>query len=172
MDERSFKIAQDADILHQFITQKSAILEKVKGTFLFPYLINMDYLIGKMENVMVTQDPIEELVPYLNTIEGINRTLQVQLNRENLIDWEVFKLDIHFSQTDWDSISKDKYSLQGQKFNFEELSIYLLLKFAGNNVDMLIFGIIDGKIIPQEKVQYFLDNDAKIKDTKITLGLI
>ena len=36
MDERSFKITQNAEILHMYAVQKAAILQKIKNTFLFP----------------------------------------------------------------------------------------------------------------------------------------
>lgn len=171
MDETSFKVQQNVEVLQNYAMQKTLILNKIKGTFLFPYLLNMQYMVGTIENVKVTEDPIDELAPYLNTIEGINRTLKVNFNRENLIDWEIFKLEVFFTQTDWAGIQQDKYTTQDNPGNFKEMVIYLLLKFSGQNLNLLIFGIIEGKIIPQEKVQYFLDNDAKILETKKELGI-
>lgn len=171
VNEESFKVKQNTDILQQYLMQKSVILEKVKGTYLFPYILNMQYLVGIIENVKVTDDPIETLAPYLNTLEGINRTLKVNFNRENLIDWEVFKLDVYFSQTDWDNINKDKYFGQGNVPAFDELKIYLLIKIYGNSLDLIIFGIIDNHVIKQDKIQYFLDNDPKVLETKRELSL-
>lgn len=171
INEESFKIRQNADILQQYLMQKAVILEKVKGTYLFPYILNMKYLVGIIENVKITEDPIDTIAPYLNTLEGINRTLKVNFNRENLIDWEMFKLDVRFSKTNWEALNQDKYSGQGQAPTFEELTIYLLIKIAGNNLDLIIFGIIDGHIVKQDKIQYFLDNDPKILETKRELNL-
>lgn len=157
MDERSFKIAQNAEILQIYTVQKAALLQKIKNTFLFPYMLNMQYLVGTIENVKVTEDPIELLAPYLNTLEGINRTLNVNFNRENLIDWEIFKLDVYFTEE--------------QKMDFNEMQIYLLVKLSGNNLDYIIFGILGNYIVKQDKVIYFLDNDPKILETKKEFGL-
>lgn len=171
MDERSFKITQNAEILHMYAVQKAAILQKIKNTFLFPYLLNMQYLVGTLENVKVTEDPIELLAPYLNTLEGVNRTLKVNFNRENLIDWEVFKHTVYFTKEQIITSSELPYFEEEQNTKANELQIYLLLKLAGNNLDFIIFGIIDNKILKQDKIIYFLDNDPKVLETKKELQI-
>ena len=61
-----YKTEQNALILEQYLLQKSNLLEKLKNTFLFSYLLNMEYLVGNIESVKITDDPVEELSPYLN----------------------------------------------------------------------------------------------------------
>ena len=170
MDEKSFRINQNAEILQMYAVQKASILQKIKNTFLFPYLLNMQYLIGTLENVKITEDPIEQLAPFLNTIDGINKTLKVNFNRENLIDWEVFKHTVYFTKEQIINSNELPYVEQTQNIKASELDIYLLLKLSGNNLDYIIFGIIDNKILKQDKIQYFLDNDPKVLETKKELS--
>ena len=157
--EQNFNIDQNTQILEQYILQKSAILEKLKNTLLLPYLLNMTYMVGNIGSVKVTEDPIEELGPLLNSINGINQTLNVKFTREELVDWEIFKYTIFLFEN-------DEYKIT------EELNIYLLIRLSGNSANLLIFGILDNTIVPSDKCQQVLDNDIKIKDTKIELGLI
>ena len=157
--EQSFKVEQNVQILEQYVLQKGLIIEKLKNTYLFPYLLNMQYMIGNIGSIKVTEDPIEELGPHLNTLEGINKTMEVSFTREELADWEIFKYNIYLFQDE-------------QFINTEELSIYLLLKLTGNSVNLMIFGIINNNIIKTDKCLEVLNNDVKIRDTKIELGLI
>ena len=160
-DDTSFKVSQNIDTLQQYLMQKSNIIQKLKSTFLFPYLLNMEYLVGTIENVKITDDPIDELSPYLNTINGINKILQVNFNRENLTDWEVFRFVHH--------ITNDENPMN---IINTQLNIYILLKFKNNSLDLLMFGIIEGRVLKQDKVAVFLDNDIQIQETKRDLGLI
>ena len=146
-----------AIILEQYLLQKSNILEKVKRTFLFPYLLNMEYLVGYLESVKVTEDPIEEIAPYLNIQDGINQTLKVKFNREELLDWELFRLKTMFYP---------------DEYNSYELKSYILIKISGESLELLIFGILENKIITQDDILKILDSDQKIIETKKLLGLI
>lgn len=151
-----YKTAQNVTTLEQYILQKSNILEKIKKTYLFPYLLNMEYLVGNIDSVKVTDDPVEEISPYLNIQDGINQTLNVKFNREELLDWELFRLSIIFYPTE---------------FQTEELKCYILLRIRGNDLDLLIFGIINNRILKQDKIIPILNEDEKIKETKLLLGL-
>ena len=160
--EQNFKIQQNIQVLEQYTLQKSIILNKVKTTYILPYLLNMNYMVGELNNVKITENPIDELSPYLNGQDGINKTLNVNFTREELKDWEIFKYTIYLFENE-------------QYTNTDELNIYLLLKIVGNQLNLVIFGLygmFDSRVIGTDKCLQFLDNDIKIKDTKIDLGLI
>jgi hypothetical protein len=58
MTEIDFKVSKNAEILQQYLLQKSAIMDKLKGTYLLPYLLTSQYLVGKLNDVVITDDPI------------------------------------------------------------------------------------------------------------------
>ena len=154
---QKYKTEQNSLILEQYLLQKSNLLEKLKNTFLFSYLLNMEYLVGYLESVKVTEDPIEEISPYLNIQDGINQTLKVKFNREELLNWELFRLKTMFYPDEYTSY---------------ELKSYILIKISGESLELLIFGILENKIIIQDDILKILDSDQKIIETKKLLGLI
>lgn len=151
-----YKTQQHTQILEQYLLQKSNILEKIKNTFLFPYLINMEYLVGQIESIVVTDDPVEELAPYLNIQDGINQKLKVKFTREELLDWELFRLKKTFNPDEYVSY---------------ELSAYILLKISAGQLNLLIFGIMENRIIEQDQIIGILNSDVKIQETKTLLGI-
>lgn len=154
--DTNFKVQQNVNILEQYLLQKSIILDKLKGTFLFPYLLNMEYMIGELNGVKVTENPITELSPYLNTPNGINQTIQTKFTSEELTDWEVFKYTI--------------YLFENEEFiNTEELKIYIVIKIIGNQLNLVVFGLhgVYEPIIIKDKICYdYLEKDVKILETK------
>ena len=149
---QKYKTEANAQTLEQYLLQKSNILEKLKQTSLFPYLLNMEYLIGNLDGVTVTDDPIEEIGPYLNIQDGINQKLNVSFTREELLDWELFRLvTIHCPE--------------GENVNYT-IKSYILLRIINGSLMVLIFGILDNRIIPEKEIMKLLSNDIKIAETK------
>jgi hypothetical protein len=149
---QKYKIESNVQILEQYLLQKSNILEKLKHTELFPYLINMEYLVGNIDSVTVTDDPIEEIGPYLNIQDGINQKLNVSFTREELLDWELFRLvTIHCSEKEGIN---------------HTIKSYVLLRILNGSLMVLIFGILDNRIIPEKEILKLLNSDVKIIETK------
>lgn len=157
MTEIDFKVSKNAEILQQYLLQKSAIMDKLKGTYLLPYLLTSQYLVGKLNDVVITDDPIEELGPYLSIQDGINQKLNVKFTREELKDWEIFRYYIRLPRKDTELI--------------DDLKIFILIKINGNSIDLLIFGIFDFRILDGKTAQSLLDVDVKVIETKKELGL-
>lgn len=141
--------------LEQYLLQKSNLLEKLKSTELFPYLLNMEYLVGNIDSVLITDDPVEELSPYLNIQDGINQKLNVSFTREELLDWELFRLITN--------VCPDEYTSY-------EIKSYILLRILNGKLMVLIFGILENKIIPENEILKLLNGDIKIQETKNQLG--
>lgn len=157
MTEIDFKVHKNAEVLQQYLLQKTAIMEKLKGTYLLPYLLTMQYLVGSINSVMVTDDPVEDIAPYLNIQDGINQKLNVKFTREELKDWEIFRYFIRIPRKDTELI--------------DELKIYILIKINGNSIDLLIFGIFDFRILDSKTATALLESDIKVIETKKELGL-
>lgn len=157
MTEIDFKIHKNAEVLQQYLLQKTAIMEKLKGTYLLPYLLTMQYLVGSINGVTVTDDPVEDIAPYLNIQDGINQKLNVKFTREELKDWEIFRYFIHIPRKDTELI--------------DELKIYILIKINGNSIDLLIFGLFDFRILDSKTATALLESDIKVIETKKELGL-
>lgn len=154
---QKYKTEQNALILEQYLLQKSNLLEKLKNTFLFSYLLNMEYLVGNIESVKITDDPVEELSPYLNIQDGINQKLNVKFTSEELYDWELFRLKTMFYPDEYTSY---------------ELRSYILLRISAGKLDLLIFGIMENRILEEKQILSILNQDVKIKETQTILGLI
>lgn len=157
MTESDFKISKNAEVLQQYLLQKSAIMDKLKGTYLLPYLLASQYLVGKLNDVVITDDPVEELGPYLNIQDGINQKLNVKFTREELKDWEIFRYYIRLPRKDTELI--------------DDLKVFILIKINGNSIDLLMFGIFDFRILDSKTAQSLLDVDVKVIETKKELGL-
>lgn len=157
MTEIDFKIHKNAEVLQQYLLQKTAIMEKLKGTYLLPYLLTMQYLVGSINGVTVTDDPVEDIAPYLNIQDGINQKLNVKFTREELKDWEIFRYFIRIPRKDSELI--------------DELKIYILIKINGNSIDLLIFGLFDFRILDSKTATALLESDIKVIETKKELGL-
>lgn len=157
MTEIDFKIHKNAEVLQQYLLQKTAIMEKLKGTYLLPYLLTMQYLVGSINGVTVTDDPVEDIAPYLNIQDGINQKLNVKFTREELKDWEIFRYFIRIPRKDTELI--------------DELKIYILIKINGNSIDLLIFGLFDFRILDSKTATALLESDIKVIETKKELGL-
>lgn len=157
MTEIDFKVSKNAEVLQQYLLQKAAIMEKLKGTYLLPYLLTMQYLVGKLNDVTITDDPVEEIGPYLNIQDGINQKLNVKFTREELKDWEIFRYFIRIPRKDTELI--------------DELKIFILVKINGNSIDLLMFGIFDFRILDGKTSMALLDSDVKVIETKKELGL-
>lgn len=157
MTEIDFKVGKNAEVLQQYLLQKAAIMEKLKGTYLLPYLLTMQYLVGKLNDVIITDDPVEEIGPYLNIQDGINQKLNVKFTREELKDWEIFRYFIRIPRKDTELI--------------DELKIFILVKINGNSIDLLTFGIFDFRILDGKTSMALLDSDIKVIETKKELGL-
>ena len=157
MTEIDFKIHKNAEVLQQYLLQKTAIMEKLKGTYLLPYLLTMQYLVGSINGVTVTDDPVEDIAPYLNIQDGINQKLNVKFTREELKDWEIFRYFIRIPRKDTELI--------------DELKIYILIKINGNSIDLLIFGLFDFRILDSKTATALLESDIKVIETKKELRL-
>lgn len=157
MTEIDFKVSKNAEVLQQYLLQKSAIMEKLKGTYLLPYLLTMQYLVGKINDVTITDDPVEEIGPYLNIQDGINQKLNVKFTREELMDWEIFRYFIRIPRKENELI--------------DELKIFLLIKINGNSIDLIMFGLFDFRVLDGKTAQSLLDSDIKVIETKKELGL-
>ena len=158
MTEIDFKVGKNAEVLQQYLLQKTAIMEKLKGTYLLPYLLTMQYLVGKLNDVTITDDPIEEIGPYLNIQDGINQKLNVKFTREELQDWEIFRYFIRIPRKDTELI--------------DELKIFILVKINGNSIDLLTFGIFDFRILDGKTSMALLDSDVKVIETKKALWYV
>ena len=82
----NYKIKVNVDTLQQYLMMKMAIVEKIKNTQLFPYLLEMEYLLGNINGIRVSDDPIEKLGPYLRIQKGINEKLKVNFTRDELLE--------------------------------------------------------------------------------------
>ena len=148
--DQKYKINQITGTFSRYMILKNSLLEKLKNTVLYPYVLNMTYLVGTIDGVKVSEDPLEKLGPYLQIQNGINEKLKISFTREELNNWEVFSLIKHIGKEDF----------------IKELEIYLILNIKHNSLNFLIFSIIDDKIIEQERTCILLDNDERIIETK------
>lgn len=149
--DQNYKLKTNVDTLQQYLMMKTAIIEKVKQTPLFPYLLEMEYLVGSINGIKASEDPIEKLGPYLRIQNGINEKLKVDFTREELLDWEVFRLLI-LLPTDYHT--------------FNEFEVFIILKIQNDNLSFVLFGLINDNIIDAERTLLILDKDDRIQDIK------
>lgn len=147
----NYKIKVNVDTLQQYLMMKMAIVEKIKNTQLFPYLLEMEYLLGNINGIRVSDDPIEKLGPYLRIQKGINEKLKVNFTRDELLEWEVFRLNI----------------LLPTEYNtYNDFEAFIILRIQNDTLNFLIFGIINDNVIDSERTVLLLDRDDRIQDIK------
>ena len=147
----NYKIKVNVDTLQQYLMMKMAIVEKIKNTQLFPYLLEMEYLLGNINGIRVSDDPIEKLGPYLRIQKGINEKLKVNFTRDELLEWEVFRLNI----------------LLPTEYNtYNDFEAFIILRIQNDTLNFLIFGIINDNEIDSERTVLLLDRDDRIQDIK------
>ena len=147
----NYKIKVNVDTLQQYLMMKMAIVEKIKNTQLFPYLLEMEYLLGNINGIRVSDDPIEKLGPYLRIQKGINEKLKVNFTRDELLEWEVFRLNI----------------LLPTEYNtYNDFEAFIILRIQNDTLNFLIFGIINDNVIDSERTILLLDRDDRIQDIK------
>lgn len=147
----NYKIKVNVDTLQQYLMMKMAIVEKIKNTQLFPYLLEMEYLLGNINGIRVSDDPIEKLGPYLRIQKGINEKLKVNFTRDELLEWEVFRLNI----------------LLPTEYNtYNDFEVFIILRIQNDTLNFLIFGIINDNVIDSERTVLLLDRDDRIQDIK------
>lgn len=151
----SYKIKVNVDTLQQYLMMKMAIVEKIKATQLFPYLIEMEYLVGNINGIKVSDDPIEKLGPYLRIQNGINEKMKVNFTREELLEWEVFRLNI---------------LLPTEFHTYNDFEAFIILRIQNDTLSFLVFGIINDNIIEAERTILLLDKDDRILEVKRKLG--
>ena len=154
-NDLNYKIKVNVDTLQQYLMMKMAIVEKIKATQLFPYLLEMEYLLGNINGIRVSDDPIEKLGPYLRIQKGINEKLNVNFTRDELLEWEVFRLNI----------------LLPTEYNtYNDFEAFIILRIQNDTLNFLIFGIINDNVIDSERTVLLLDRDDRIQDIKRKLA--
>ena len=147
----NYKIKVNVDTIQQYLMMKMAIVEKIKNTQLFPYLLEMEYLLGNINGIRVSDDPIEKLGPYLRIQKGINEKLKVNFTRDELLEWEVFRLNI----------------LLPTEYNtYNDFEAFIILRIQNDTLNFLIFGIINDNVIDSERTVLLLDRDDRLQDIK------
>lgn len=144
--EKEAYLNKSADIIKQYLLLKNNIIETLKDTFLFPYLLEMDYLVGEYEGLKVSDSPMETL-GYFNMRNGVKELMGIEMDINLLQSWNVFRLKIPI---------KDKY----QQINY--FKVYLFLKIRNNTLDYFLFSEYQGKIFVQEITLNMLDKQPNI----------
>lgn len=151
--EKLSYLKKSASIIKQYLLAKNNILEAIKETFLFPYLLEMEYLIGTYEGVVVSDSPTETL-PYFKMPNGLKELMNIDIDNSTLNNWNVFRLKIPI---------KDKYS------NINYFNTYAFIRIA-KSIDYFFFSFYEGKIFTQELTLTMLDKQPAINDIKYLIN--
>lgn len=123
--EEEFQSAKRFEALTQLLSQKKELLNEVKGTFLWELLLGMDFLVGSINGVKLTEDPFS-YTDFLNKDQskfvgpGINEILKTDLTKNDLYWWNTFYLDIPILDAKLYEMSKIK--------KYHSLQTYILLR--------------------------------------------
>lgn len=151
--EKEAYLKKSANIIKQYLLAKNNIIEAIKNTFLFPYLLEMEYLIGSYEGVPVSDSPNETL-PYFKMRNGIKELMNIDIDSSTINNWNVFRIKIPI---------KNKM----EQINY--FTAYCYIRIA-KVVDYFFFAYYNQKIYDQELTLTMLDKQPIISDIKKTIN--
>ena len=143
------------DITKQYLLQKNNIIETLKETILFPYLLEMEYLVGIFEGSKLTDSP-EIILPLFKdngATKGVTSLMGMVMDEVSITDWNVFRYQI--------KIKKKNAIINGMD-NYEVFNCFLLLQIK-ESVNYFLFSEYNDKIYDQEITLTMLDKQPKIK---------
>lgn len=141
-----YQVDRRLNIIQSYLLLKNQLIEKLLGTDLYPYVLNMQYLVGELEHYMLTDSPTK-FWPYLKGDKGINRLNNSNLTESVLSDWVTFEkvkeIPNRFQSTD-------------------KLEMFLIFKIQGNDLKYMFFSIYKENVINQEKTIELLNKEPDI----------
>lgn len=147
-----YQVDRILNISQSYLILKNQLIEKVLETDLYPYVLNMKYLVGEIEHFMLTESPTKYW-KYLKGDKGINKLNNSNLTEEILSDWNVFEK------------TKD---IPNKFQSVDKLEMVLIFKIQGSTLKYMFFSIYKDNVINQEKTIDLLNNEPDIKETKIS----
>ena len=137
-----------AEVNKQYLLNKNNILEKLKETVLFPYLLEMEYLVGYYEGIQLTDSPNETL-KYFPGRGGVTEISGISMDVNTIISWNVFRY---------------KRPIKTQ-FGLEYFTCYLFLKIT-TSVQYFLFSFYKDKVYNQEITLTYLDKQPEIRNIR------
>jgi hypothetical protein len=134
------------DITKQYLLNKNNIIEVLSETPLLPYLLEMEYLVGEYENLMVSDSPTETLW-WFKQPNGVTEKMNIEMDQYSLKKWNVFRL---------------KTDIKNKQNEINIFTCYMFIQIT-TEVNYFLFSVYGDKVYDQEITLTFLDKQPAIK---------
>lgn len=147
-----YQVDRLLNITQSYLILKNQLIEKLLETDLYPYVLNMKYLVGELEHYMLTESPTKYW-KYLNGDKGINTLNNSNLTTDILSDWNVFEKIKEIP---------NKYQ------STDKLEMVLIFKIQGSSLRYMFFSVYKENVINQEKTIELLNKEQDIRLSQIS----
>lgn len=162
----------------QKLLKKNYIIELVKDTMLFPYVLEMEHLIGNIEGIAFTDDPIKILARFF--FPKINASIQ-QSNTDSFLDATNVALGVNdifntnYTVQDILNFNVFRYRTKLSTPDKNNLPIYvnsyLLIRIGQNPEDnYFMFSEVQNKLLNQNITMELLDRVPAINRIKLIIN--
>ena len=158
----------------QKLLMKNYVLETVKDTHLFPYVLVMEHLIGVIEGIQLTDIPIKLLSRYF--FPKIDANI-LQSPTDNFLDAKTVSLGVNdlfntnYSPNDISNFNIFRYQTKLSSNNVNNLPVfvnsYLFIKIGDSPEDnYFMFSEVQNRLLNQNITMELLERNPEIKQIK------
>ena len=158
----------------QKLLMKNYVLETVKDTHLFPYVLVMEHLIGVIEGIQLTDIPIKLLSRYF--FPKIDASI-LQSPTDNFLDAKTVSLGVNdlfntnYSPNDISNFNIFRYKTKLSSNNVNNLPVfvnsYLFIKIGDSPEDnYFMFSEVQNRLLNQNITMELLERNPEIKQIK------